>query len=268
MGPDNPLLNAIMSGLETAGYVLDTPGALLRGLLAGRAGERVGGRELLETWGVLGENQAGFDAGDVAGFGAEMLLDPLNLVGGGLVKRGLGLADDAADASRSVKASTTQRQLLPETVQKINKWATEGADPRFGGPKFQLNDADDFKDLYMRSQDWASFDEATGKRVKVPNALVVAKVEANKQGEGTYRALHDELMKYNRPIVVEAVGNQPFMDKLDHMGYQKIASDYESGFGHNYVYPPIDPPYQGRDWTNPLLAAIAANAGIQTAGGY
>ena len=36
----------------------------------------VGGRELLENVGILGENKPGFDAGDVTGFAAEVLLDP------------------------------------------------------------------------------------------------------------------------------------------------------------------------------------------------
>lgn len=72
----DPVLE-LLSGL---GYVLDTPGALTRGLLSGRPGERASGRDMLESWGVLGANQEGLDWGDAAGFGAEMLVDPLNLL--------------------------------------------------------------------------------------------------------------------------------------------------------------------------------------------
>ena len=67
-----------MGILDQALYLADTPGALLRGLLAGKPGTRKTGREVLR----LGENQPGLDAGDVAGFLAEMLLDPLNWLGG------------------------------------------------------------------------------------------------------------------------------------------------------------------------------------------
>ena len=42
--------------LTDIGYVLDTPGALTRGLLAGRPGERVGGREMLTEWGLTDPN--------------------------------------------------------------------------------------------------------------------------------------------------------------------------------------------------------------------
>ena len=47
------------------------------------------GRRLLEKAGVLGENEEGLDAGDVAGFAVDVLLDPINaltLGGGGLAK--------------------------------------------------------------------------------------------------------------------------------------------------------------------------------------
>jgi hypothetical protein len=35
---------------------------------------------------VLDANEEGLDGGDVAGFGAEMVLDPINLLGGALVR--------------------------------------------------------------------------------------------------------------------------------------------------------------------------------------
>lgn len=74
-----------MSLLGAIGTVLDTPGSVVRGLLAGEnplpgifdPDQRVSGRDLLEDWGVLSENTAGLDGGDVGGFAAEVLLDPL-----------------------------------------------------------------------------------------------------------------------------------------------------------------------------------------------
>lgn len=47
--------------------------------------EFVGGRGLLEGMGVLEKNTPGLDWGDVAGFGAEVLTDPLSYVTGGIL---------------------------------------------------------------------------------------------------------------------------------------------------------------------------------------
>jgi len=97
-----------LSGIQKVGWALDTPGAVVRGALAGRPRElatlvasttmlglpllpfirrfiknppgepeRISGRELLERYGILGRNQPGLDVGDVAGFVTEVLLDPL-----------------------------------------------------------------------------------------------------------------------------------------------------------------------------------------------
>ena len=84
-----------LGGLAWIGETLDKPGAAVRGVLAGefdqllnlipfsdtlgitRPEDRVYGRELLEKAGILGKNKKGFDSGDVAGFGADVLLDPL-----------------------------------------------------------------------------------------------------------------------------------------------------------------------------------------------
>jgi hypothetical protein len=91
-------MSALLDILGTVGTVLDTPASLVRGLLAGDPGrafgglfdpnQRLSGRDMLEKWGVLGANEEGIDAGDVGGFAAEMLTDPLNLVGAGLLKHG------------------------------------------------------------------------------------------------------------------------------------------------------------------------------------
>lgn len=82
---------AILDALQWVGESLDKPGAAVRGLLAGRPGqlanlipfsdtlgltdpkERTYGRDLLQKWGMLGENTPGLDMGDVAGFGVDVL---------------------------------------------------------------------------------------------------------------------------------------------------------------------------------------------------
>jgi hypothetical protein len=45
------VIDELLSALGTVGYALDTPGAYTRGLLAGRPGERVDGRDMLESLG-------------------------------------------------------------------------------------------------------------------------------------------------------------------------------------------------------------------------
>jgi hypothetical protein len=76
------LAKAGSSGLATAGYILDTPGALVRGILAGKplsflgsSDDRVTGRELLRQYNLVGEddNWSNF----TGGLAAEVLLDPL-----------------------------------------------------------------------------------------------------------------------------------------------------------------------------------------------
>lgn len=114
--------------LEWAGYIADTPGALTRGALAGRPGQRVGGREMLEDWGLLGANQEGIDTGDVLGLGAEFLLDPLNLLGGAGLWKGLGKVDDVA------RANTQAQRLLdmgamPEDIARATRLADEAGTP-------------------------------------------------------------------------------------------------------------------------------------------
>lgn len=114
--------------LAGVGYIFDTPGALTRGVLAGKPGERVGGREMLEEWGVLGENTEGLDAGDVAGFGADLLFDPLNLFGG------LGLASKASKGAKVAKANKASKAMrakgfMPEEVAALTKVVDETGAP-------------------------------------------------------------------------------------------------------------------------------------------
>ena len=85
-----------VGGLEMAANLLDIPGAVVRNTLAGKnpftpimhpiSGEdRISGRDLLEQYDLVEPNvDKGWtpDAGDVAGFGADVLLDPLNMFGG------------------------------------------------------------------------------------------------------------------------------------------------------------------------------------------
>jgi len=116
----------LLSGLEWVGRKLEGVTGLraIKGVLGGKPREIlsagplglvsdelgltnpkdiVGGRELLEKAGVLGENKPGLDAGDVAGFAAEVLLDPSTYFFGlGLASKGIKAATPAGKALAKV----------------------------------------------------------------------------------------------------------------------------------------------------------------------
>lgn len=108
------------SGLSALGWILDTPGSVVRGTISGLAegdplkglrafgqtsDERVDGRELARQFGLADKKDGWLNF--FGGLGAETLLDPLTYLGGlGLIGKGLGtggrlakrasLLDDAA----------------------------------------------------------------------------------------------------------------------------------------------------------------------------
>lgn len=83
---------------------------------------------MLESWGALSPNQDGLDWGDVAGFGADLVVDPLNLLGAGMVKRGLGLADDVA-RSNKVREAMLAKGAMPEEVARLTKVVDDSGMP-------------------------------------------------------------------------------------------------------------------------------------------
>jgi hypothetical protein len=102
------LAEAGTSTLSTAGWLLDTPGALVRGVLAGKplsflgsSDDRVTGRELLRQYGMAGTQDTWGNFG--GGLAAEILLDPLTYGTLGLSavlgKGALGPAGRAAQAA-------------------------------------------------------------------------------------------------------------------------------------------------------------------------
>lgn len=91
------LANAGSSGLSAFGWLLDTPGSMVRGLLSEGPGkalsalwedseQRVTGRELARQWGLAGpeDNWSNF----AGGLATEVVLDPLSYIGIGLLGRG------------------------------------------------------------------------------------------------------------------------------------------------------------------------------------
>lgn len=89
--------------LENIGLILDTPGAIARGVLAGdplsgfnfNYDDRVSGKELLESYGLSPGNEVlGGWGDDLAGFAAEVVTDPM-----WLFQAGLGVSTRAARAA-------------------------------------------------------------------------------------------------------------------------------------------------------------------------
>ena len=152
------LAKAGSSGLATAGWLLDTPGALVRGVLAGKpmsvfgsSEDRVTGRELLRQYGLIGnEDTWGNFTGSLA---AEVVLDPffwanpLAILGRGAytqtgkAMKGAGLLRNAAeqawegsavgagrDAGMGVRSFLRQRtpqQALDEIIDPAMRTAAE-----------------------------------------------------------------------------------------------------------------------------------------------
>lgn len=126
-----PSLEDAINGVQYVADSLDKPGRAVRGAFGGNIrellnlipfsdamgltdpNEAVSGRDLLEKAGIIGENTDGLDAGDVGGFAAEMVLDPTNLIGGGLLTRLLG------KASKAKATNATARELLENAPHKF-----------------------------------------------------------------------------------------------------------------------------------------------------
>lgn len=131
---------SVMSGLAVAGNLLDVPGSMLRDVLTGNNPfdqladpfgdtNRISGRDMLEEWGWLDENEEGLDLGDAGGFTAEVLADPLTyltfgtsaITKAGRVAKAAGVLGDAGKvAGRGVgrsqaRAQTSLGDLLAKT---------------------------------------------------------------------------------------------------------------------------------------------------------
>jgi hypothetical protein len=111
------------SGLATAGWLLDTPGALVRGILAGdplsvfgSSDDRVTGRELLRQYGMVGDEDTwGNFAGGVA---AEAFLDPLTYMSLGLSQLGKGALGQAGKATQ---AAGLLRNEAVDSAARVNR---------------------------------------------------------------------------------------------------------------------------------------------------
>jgi hypothetical protein len=144
------LASAGSSGLAGLGWLLDTPGAIVRGGLSGGPGkalsalwdttdERVDGRELLRQYGMVGDQDNWGNFG--GGLAAELLLDPLTYASLGLnqivgkgaktaagnIVQTAGLLDDFGVHARNVLGKGEREALREATARSVLGAVPEGA---------------------------------------------------------------------------------------------------------------------------------------------
>lgn len=128
------LANAGASGLSGLGWLLDTPGSIIRGALSGgplkglsalweSSDDRVTGRELLRQYGMVGDEDTWGNFG--GGLAAELLLDPLTYASFGLnavlgrgAKTAAGKAAAKAGVLRDFELAARAKGLGPRQAYR------------------------------------------------------------------------------------------------------------------------------------------------------
>ncbi|NBT75728.1 MAG: hypothetical protein EBT15_07135 [Betaproteobacteria bacterium] len=125
------------SGLSAVGYLLDSPGALVRGVLAGRplsvfgtSDERVTGRELLRQYGMVGDEDTWGNFG--LGLAGEILLDPLTYANP-LAILGRGALTPVGKALQGAGRMRNAAEAAYEGLEPTLQQAARGAQAREAG---------------------------------------------------------------------------------------------------------------------------------------
>lgn len=156
-----------INALGLVGGVLDTPGAMIRNTLTGRNpfrglfdfARRTRGEEMLEAWG------AGKDPGFLAGFTAEVLLDPLMYIPGvglasklgqsaGLVGKGaLGVTKAASRKAKHLSKLADAAEISGKRTRHLdNLTESDRLLTNLGDEARKLNDIDGSSGLFGRRQ--------------------------------------------------------------------------------------------------------------------
>jgi hypothetical protein len=127
-----------LSGLNWVGESLDKPGRAVRGVLGGEFNEifdiipfsdtlglttptdDVSGRDLLEKYGVLGENAPGLDLGDVAGFAVEVATDPFSWMSFGGSKAASQVLKSGGKAEKALTAASKGDEIAAGTRNLVD----------------------------------------------------------------------------------------------------------------------------------------------------
>lgn len=178
----------LLEMLSGVGTVLDTPGAFVRTGLAGEnpfpgifdPEQRVSGRSLLERLGVLDPNTEGLDAGDVGGFLAEMLTDPLTVVPGYMAgKYGINTARMAQGFKKAGGMSGLAEETLEAMRPQSGPFSTFMSDATQGKyAQIAQREAENDKVMQWLSRSPAveQFDDAmrAGPHIDAPHQLLGA----------------------------------------------------------------------------------------------
>lgn len=113
--------------------ILDIPRNLITSTLAGQPLQKTSGRDLLEKLGILDRNKQGLDFGDVLGFAADVILDPLTYLTFGLSKTGklvksgqdvlatLQAAERFKQVTQGIKQSKVFDKVIRESKDKLGE---------------------------------------------------------------------------------------------------------------------------------------------------
>ena len=223
--------------IGTLGTVLDTPAAILRGALVGKPlsgfstsdENRVGGRELLDYYGVIDKNTNPYAAG-LASFATEVALDPLAMVSGplnALTKGGkavkaaglMGRASEAAVARMGKKAAMDTftgrgtRRFLRNVLPRKKALNPENYKYRpMVGPRLAQNTAT-VRDVVERTG--GSAEEIAKRVAAIDNYL-------KPRGSSYAQAADDKLggafgLGYFSPVITFGTTNKQVLNTLDYL---------------------------------------------------
>ncbi len=143
-------MNPLFEAMGDVGYLMDTPGAYLRGALSGNLGQRASGQDMLQSWGL--------DAGPMGGMAAEMVADPFALAGlaGGAYKGIQGLTKGAQALSHADDVNPLMKAAagfvgnesgvldMDEVARRLGGSGAAAELAAFQGPRYSTS-ADDLK---------------------------------------------------------------------------------------------------------------------------
>lgn len=172
----NSLANAGTSGLQSAAYALDTLGSGVRGLLAGKplsafgsSDERVGGRDLLRQYGLIGKEDtwSNFVAGLAVEIATDPLtyLNPLSILGRGALTKGVGIPLKKAGLLRDAPLDAARGFGLraQEAADVADDLISGPTVPRLPGATAASRDPSGVREYLRNLTPKQAFDEARGR---------------------------------------------------------------------------------------------------------
>lgn len=240
---------------------LSAPGDYLRGLLAGKPGERVGGRDLLKEYGIVPQedNWGSF----VAGLATDVVTDPLSVLSGpakaytaaGKAARAAGLLDNAATVAtkKAIASGDVAAGNIPgvakrtlEALKKGDKRQLSTFDPAVTGrPLYGARTAQrtvTLDDLIKYADDPAAAEEAA--RRYLGDGFDAARNETLSKSFGVGLPLGDA--EYSFDLLGKEFGDT-YADVLDTAGQAirwSLPGRYATSLFSNKVAGAVDPEEQ------------------------